>query len=596
MSRLLHIPSLLRAALVGCGYFVAAMAMIGFARFGPGVTSLWLATALLLAELLLIDRRDWPVTIGACAIGAMAATGLLGFGWVAAAPLMLVNMSEAVLGALLLLSFRQGRIDLSSVSGLAIFVALGCLIPSVAAGFIGATLVSSAIGLDFANQWFAWTTGHSLGTIAFTPVATLLRSGELGRSLRQSSARSRVEAVVLITVTVAISLAVFSQERLPLLFLPMLPLIVIAFRLGRSGTAVAVVLLAMIGGLASANGHGPFNMIQLSHGARAQLFQFYLAVTMLTVLPVSAQLARSKDLFRRLHDSEARYKLITESSTDIIVTLDRTGLASYVSPSLAEITGFRPEDLLGRQLLNLIESPDAAAVSAAYARVARDPSATASVEFRGRIASGDERWFEAHIRAIRSSDGCDSVGTGWVSAIRDISRRKMLELRLAHAATTDSLTGLANRRSFDLMLERKINDRRAGEPGGCVAIFDIDFFKRVNDVHGHAVGDLVLEAFATSAQRVLRGGDHLARLGGEEFGLILSGTDLDQASRICERMRVAIAANPIIAADGRSVSITVSAGIASIEGAESPKQVLRAADAALYRAKGAGRDRLAIAA
>ena len=592
MSRPNLIPLLLRAGLVGCCYFVAAAVMIGFARFGHGVTSLWLATALLLAELVIINRRDWPATIGACAIGGMLASGLFGFGWAAAPPLMLLNIGEAVIGALLLLSFRRGRLDFDSVAGLAIFVALGCLIPSTLFSFAGAALVSGATGMDFATQWFAWLTGHSLGSIAFTPVVALIRSGEFSRSLRQSSATSRAEALVLMTVMVALCLAVFAQERLPLLFLPMLPLIVIAFRLDRSGTAVAVVLLAMIGGLASAHGHGPLNMIQLSYAGRAQLFQFYLATIMLTVLPVSAQLARSRDLFRRLHDSETRYKLITESSTDIIVTLDRKGLASYVSPSLSEITGFDPEDLLGKQLLSLIESPDAAAVGAAYAQVARDPRSTASVEFRGRIASGEEKWFEAHIRAIRE----DGANTGWVSAIRDISRRKTLELRLAHAATTDSLTGLANRRSFDMMLERKINDRRAGEPGGCIAIFDIDFFKRVNDRHGHAVGDLVLESFAVSAQRVLRGEDHLARLGGEEFGLILGGVDLDQAAGICERMRRSIAANAIIAPDGSVVTITVSAGIAAIDGAESPKQLLRAADAALYRAKGAGRDQLAVAA
>ncbi|MFX4933461.1 GGDEF domain-containing protein, partial [Acinetobacter baumannii] len=83
-----------------------------------------------------------------------------------------------------------------------------------------------------------------------------------------------------------------------------------------------------------------------------------------------------------------------------------------------------------------------------------------------------------------------------VSAIRDISDRKTMEMHLAHAATTDGLTGLGNRRAFDALLDRRLTDCAAGLGGGCIAIFDIDFFKRVNDQHGHAAGDRVLESFA----------------------------------------------------------------------------------------------------
>lgn len=593
MTRQNSLPDLLRVCLVGLAYFVVAAALISFARFDHGVASLWLATAILLVELLVIDRRQWPITIAACAVASIVATGLFGFGWVAAPVVMIANIAEAVFGAVLLKRFGQDRSYMDSVAGLAVFVIVGCAIPSAGLGLMVATLVNHATGMPISTEWLAWFAGHSLGTIAFTPIVALVRGGEMARSFRQSTIRARVEAVVLMSIMALLCLAIFYQEHLPLLFLPMLPLTVITFRLDRSGCALALVLLAVIGGVASATGHGPLNMLQMSQSGRAQLFQFYLSITLLTILPVSAQLTQRKDLFRRLHDSETRYKLITESSTDIIVTLDRDGLASYASPSMFEITGFVPGEMIGRQLLDLIESNDAAAVSAAFSRVAADPSTTATVEFRGRVASGEDKWFEANIRAINDEQG---VATGWVSAIRDISRRKSLELRLAHAATTDSLTGLANRRSFDLALERIVNGQRDDDDHGCVAIFDIDFFKRINDRHGHAIGDLVLETFAQTARSILRGGDHLARLGGEEFGLILAGTDIGQARQICERLRIAVASTATVTPEGTIIRITVSAGIATINGVESPKQVLRAADAALYRAKGAGRDQLAIAA
>lgn len=582
-----------RAVFVGVSYFLAAALVISFARFGNGVAIIWLASGILLAELTILDRRQWGATVAACAVGSMLATGLFGFGWLAAGPLVIANLFEAILGAVLLQRLERQQNYLDSVEGLATFALAGCFLPSAASGLLASSIVSAATGMPLAGEWFAWFAGHGLGTLTFAPIAALALSGELGGSIRQARLATRIETAALLAVVAVVCLFVFSQEKLPLLFVPMLPLVVVAFRLDRSGALTALILLAVIGGLLTALGHGPINMVQASAAGRAQLFQFFLAITLLTILPVVAELKQRKLLFRRLLESEARYKLITESSTDMIVTLNARGIITYASPSALEITGFPSEMLIGRRPHNLIESPEAAAIDAAYARVFADPGTTATVEYRGLTAEGAYKWFESNTRSIVDEQGQPA---GWVSAVRDISRRKSLELRLAHAAATDSLTGLPNRRAFDARLDRLIADRRSGTPAGCVAVFDIDFFKRVNDEYGHAVGDEVLERFATVAQATLRSGDHVARLGGEEFGLLLGGADIKQAMRVCDRLRLAIAQGVTRAPDGSVITVTVSAGIATIDGTATRHQIMRAADAALYRAKAAGRDRLAIAA
>ena len=163
---------------------------------------------------------------------------------------------------------------------------------------------------------------------------------------------------------------------------------------------------------------------------------------------------------------------------------------------------------------------------------------------------------------------------------------------LARLALCDPLTGLANRRAFDDALAQEVaRAAAAGAPLAVVAL-DVDHFKRVNDAHGHAAGDAVLAEVAARAHAALRGGDLLARVGGEEFAAILPGASLAQAREAAERIRARIAAAPILAA-GASLAVTASLGCASLSpddrGGDS---LLARADARLYEAKAAGRDRV----
>lgn len=160
-------------------------------------------------------------------------------------------------------------------------------------------------------------------------------------------------------------------------------------------------------------------------------------------------------------------------------------------------------------------------------------------------------------------------------------------------ANTDALTGALSRRHF-LELAGRERARAAREGGGlAVLLLDIDHFKRVNDTHGHAGGDAVLRAFHATCATQLRAHDLLGRLGGEEFGVVLPATGREVARQVAERLRAAVAAGPVTLPGGAAVAITVSIGLAfTASAAEDIDSLLAAADAALYRAKREGRNRV----
>jgi diguanylate cyclase (GGDEF)-like protein len=177
---------------------------------------------------------------------------------------------------------------------------------------------------------------------------------------------------------------------------------------------------------------------------------------------------------------------------------------------------------------------------------------------------------------------------------QELTHRAQVEAELRRWATTDSLTGMANRRHFLDLAEREMQRARRYDRPMTVAIFDVDLFKRINDGFGHAIGDDVLRAIATAAAGILRESDLAGRLGGEEFGVMLPETDLTGAIDLAERLRAAVAAT-CIQANGNPLSATISIGVAALEEGDASIDALFArADAALYRAKDSGRNRIAV--
>lgn len=162
-------------------------------------------------------------------------------------------------------------------------------------------------------------------------------------------------------------------------------------------------------------------------------------------------------------------------------------------------------------------------------------------------------------------------------------------------AVTDDLTGLANRRRFMAVLDAEIERAVHGGSGLAVVLIDLDDFKLVNDNAGHDSGDRVLVAFGTLLERHVRDVDLAARLGGEEFAVVLPDAGLDGAVATANRLSRALAERPLPGAGGREIGLTASCGVVHFVPGDTSEELLRLADRALYRAKGEGKNRVCVA-
>jgi diguanylate cyclase (GGDEF)-like protein len=186
----------------------------------------------------------------------------------------------------------------------------------------------------------------------------------------------------------------------------------------------------------------------------------------------------------------------------------------------------------------------------------------------------------------------DRPQLGVIWAVEDITDMVRLTTELRELARTDDLTGLANRRAFSEAAEGEFQRCRRFGSVATVLMIDIDHFKPINDTYGHQVGDEVLVALATILKRMARATDLPARFGGEEFVLLLVGTDLAGAAEMAERIRLEVARHVVTSTAGE-IRFTVSIGIASFA-EESWTAAIRKADQAMYRGKESGRNRVVV--
>ncbi len=182
-------------------------------------------------------------------------------------------------------------------------------------------------------------------------------------------------------------------------------------------------------------------------------------------------------------------------------------------------------------------------------------------------------------------------GIGLQLANASLAEQLRIALKLEQRdASTDALTGQGNRRALDVLLGHQMEIAARTGQAFSVLMLDIDYFKKINDAHGHSVGDAALRAFALRVREHLRQGDVCARYGGEEFVVVLPGAPLPKALEVAERVRQSVAHTPLL--DTPVLHATVSIGAATLESGQSLESLLQAADTAMYAAKRAGRNQV----
>jgi diguanylate cyclase (GGDEF)-like protein/PAS domain S-box-containing protein len=288
---------------------------------------------------------------------------------------------------------------------------------------------------------------------------------------------------------------------------------------------------------------------------------------------------------RQLRASERRFKALVHNASDIVQTLDATGIVTYVSPAVEAIMGYRPEDVVGRNGMSFIHPDDLPMASRTLAGLAQDASLITRIEVRLRHADGSWHWHEAQGRNLLADPAIGAL----VVNQRDISERKILEEELRFQASHDVLTGLPNRALFNDRLEHAIGRQQRSGEILAVMLLDLDDFKSVNDTLGHQAGDLLLLDVAASLRTATRPRDSVCRLGGDEFAVLLEDLPDRDAAEVAAT-RVFESFTGVLRSAQRVTDIGASAGVTfSLSGSVSASDMLREADLAMYAAKAAGK-------
>ncbi len=278
---------------------------------------------------------------------------------------------------------------------------------------------------------------------------------------------------------------------------------------------------------------------------------------------------------------------MAESSVDWDVWYAADGQAIYITPSCLDITGYSRDVFYDDpHFITSIVHPDDLEIFQEHRRLHYvKATGPAEVTFRIFHKNGDIRWIWHQCQAVFSDDG---TWLGRRTTNRDVTALKQAEEQLQRLSTTDPLTGAYNRRMFmDLLTKELQRSGRYGEPFSLL-MFDIDYFKRVNDRYGHDAGDRVLQEVVRLSMETIRQADTLARWGGEEFMVLLPRTDGDMAYTMGERLRKRIAGYTFVDAG----HLTVSVGVTSCGRDDTLDSLLKRVDEALYTAKESGRNQV----
>jgi diguanylate cyclase (GGDEF)-like protein/PAS domain S-box-containing protein len=291
----------------------------------------------------------------------------------------------------------------------------------------------------------------------------------------------------------------------------------------------------------------------------------------------------------------ARYQQLFASANEGIYVIDALGEIEMMNTAAQRLTGWREEEVRGKQAHTLFHEALAGHPDHSWATCPLNLAMkTGEVRDRERLVywrkDGSAMPVELSIGPLKQGD----EGDGAIVVFSDITERLATERQLETLATTDELTGLANRRRFVEIAERDLKRAaREGTPATLI-MMDLDHFKSVNDRFGHAMGDCVLKAVTGACATQLRAVDIFGRLGGEEFAVLLANIDPARAIEVAERMRLAASEREIRDGD-RTVTVTVSLGVAHAGAGETLDSLLARADSALYSAKEGGRNRVLVA-
>jgi diguanylate cyclase (GGDEF)-like protein/PAS domain S-box-containing protein len=575
---------------VSCGAI-----LLNASSWGSGsISILWPTTGLLIGILLCLPRRQWPVYLAVAVFIDLLANMFVPLPRSFPDMLYLAgcNAIEVLLAAWLLQPVFSQQRSLTRPDQLVRFLAFGVVLAPAVASLFAACYLSGSPGRPTLEAFQQWFTAHALGVSIVTPLY-------LGLQKRSPfSNRGWFEIASLFALLCAVSILVFWQTTLPLLFLILPFLLLVEVRLGLAGSSIGLLAVSIIAGYSTAHGHGPIALTSFSSlSPRTLIMQFFTFICMIVLYIMEVILAERHRLEVNLAASELRFRLLAEGSHDVVMLQNLEWDRQYVSPAVTQLLGWERREFLHLGHGQLIHPDDLDAVSRLYEQCRAGRTFNA-LDYRCKKKDGGFLWLEANLVLHRDPE--TGAPAGFIHVLHDISSRKAAEDDLSKAlglveslASIDALTGVANRRSFDEFLEGEWLRAIRSHTAVSILMIDVDQFKRYNDRYGHVSGDNCLKEVArTIASCIHRPTDLLARYGGEEFVVVLPGTDAAGAKSIAEQIRKSLEQRQIPHEDNPQSVVTASVGCATqIPQLRSlPTLLVKVADEALYQAKSAGRN------
>jgi len=343
------------------------------------------------------------------------------------------------------------------------------------------------------------------------------------------------------------------------------------------GTVLIALAFAMIGFLSIQNA-------KVSLLVRERTVELSTANTAL-----KKQIAERRQAEEALRESEELFRTIGTAAQDAIIVIDNDANISYWNEAAEGMFGYAEAEVLGENLHDLLSPPrfhDDHRRGFAHCReTGEGPGVGRTVELWAFRKSGEEFPISLSLSSVKLRGKWQAIGI-----VRDVTERKRAEETIKHLAYHDTLTGLPNRRLFNDRLNLAMAHAERNQQKLAVILFDLDHFKEVNDTLGHSVGDQLLQVVGERLTSLLRKGDTVARMGGDEFMLLLPEiAQVEDAAEVAQKILEAIREPYVF--DGHELHITTSIGIALYpDDGEDGDTLMKNADIAMYRAKDQGRD------
>jgi diguanylate cyclase (GGDEF)-like protein/PAS domain S-box-containing protein len=595
-----RIPSLVSLLVVGVVLLLlsyTAEAMNSASSAMNGVSLVWLSNGMLIGVLLCAPRRQWPAYIF-LAYGVDLTLNLsLGNALAGAAYFSFCNMIEATIAASLIAPVTLRQPDFTKAPQLRSFLLYGTLLAPAVTAALATLYLWLGNGIPILLSFRHWFAADVVGIATMTPLYVSFHQG------KRFSQRDWPEITGLFVLLIVTAFACFRVSSYPTLWLVLLVLLLLGVRLGFTGSAAGLLAVIFIGGYLTIDGRGPLGSILPAPLPNRILFlQVFIALTMIALYCTEVAMSANRRIRASLQASESRFRSLAEASRDIIVLTNLEGDRQYISPAITELLGWSDIDMVGGTFGELSHADDLPRLRRLVKKLLAGLP-TGSVAYQARKQDGSYLWLEATGRLLLNPD--TGLPHGIVYVLRDISDRKAAEQSLMRAFETaeklammDGLTGLANRRLLDQTLTGEWSRAVRAHAPLSLLLIDVDYFKPYNDIYGHLEGDECLRVIANAVKTVLqRPTDLLARYGGEEFVVVLPNTTSDGARQLSDTIRRVIEQRAIPHVGSTYAVVTVSIGCATHTPAieDNVNNLLMAADAALYRAKFTGRNRVALA-